>query len=124
MSLYYFQLEFLFASEFKCFTLIAIHKFIIMSNINFVQWISQGFGGGAPNKLKASAEGRGASFASDACRRHGRKLVCLHLCIIAHCTEYRLQLVGAAPPNPVLFVSPSISLINVGLYYRLTTGSE
>ena len=74
-SLYYFQLEFLFASEFKCFTLIAMHKFIIMSNINFVQWISQGFGGGAPNKLKASAEGRGASFASDACRRHGRKLV-------------------------------------------------
>ena len=46
-----------------------------MSNINIVQWISQGFGGGAPNKLKASAEGRGASFASDPCRRHGRKLV-------------------------------------------------
>ena len=26
-------------------------------------------------KLEASAEGRGASFASDTCRRHGRKLV-------------------------------------------------
>ena len=43
-----------------------------------MQWISQGFGGGAPNKLEASAEGRGASFASDPCRRHGRKLVSIH----------------------------------------------
>ena len=52
-----------------------MHRFIIERNINIVQWISQGFGGGAPNKLKASAEGRGASFVSDPCRRHGRKLV-------------------------------------------------
>ena len=52
-----------------------MHRFIIKRNVNIVQWISQGFGGRAPNKLKASAEGRGASFASDPCRRHGRKLV-------------------------------------------------
>ena len=35
----------------------------------------RGFGGNAPNKLKASAEGEGSELASDPCRRHGHKLV-------------------------------------------------
>jgi hypothetical protein len=35
----------------------------------------RGFGGNAPNKLKASAEGKGSELASDPCRRHGHKLV-------------------------------------------------
>src|SRR6266403_2168550 len=34
-----------------------------------------GFGGEAPNKLKACAEGKGSERASDPCRRHGHKLV-------------------------------------------------
>ena len=36
----------------------------------------RGFGGNAPNKLMASAEGEGSEHASDPCRRHGHKLVC------------------------------------------------
>ena len=35
----------------------------------------RGFGGNAPNKLMASAEGKGSELASDPCRRHGQKLV-------------------------------------------------
>jgi hypothetical protein len=35
----------------------------------------RGFGGNAPNKLMASAEGEGSELASDPCRRHGQKLV-------------------------------------------------
>jgi len=35
----------------------------------------QGFGGAAPNKLMASAEGKGGEPASHPCRRHGQKLV-------------------------------------------------
>ena len=35
----------------------------------------RGFGGNAPNKLMASAEGEGSEHASDPCRRHGHKLV-------------------------------------------------
>jgi hypothetical protein len=35
----------------------------------------RGFGGNAPNKLKASAKGKGSELASDPCRRHGHKLV-------------------------------------------------
>ena len=35
----------------------------------------RGLGGNAPNKLKASAAGKGSELASDPCRRHGQKLV-------------------------------------------------
>ena len=35
----------------------------------------RGFGGNAPNKLVARAEGEGSELASDPCRRHGQKLV-------------------------------------------------
>ena len=34
-----------------------------------------GFGGSAPNKLMARAEGTVSEHASDPCRRHGQKLV-------------------------------------------------
>ena len=37
--------------------------------------IKMGFGGNAPNKLKAHAVGKGSELASDPCRRHGQKLV-------------------------------------------------
>jgi hypothetical protein len=37
----------------------------------------RGFGGNAPNKLVARAEGEGSEHASDPCRRHGQKLVVL-----------------------------------------------
>jgi hypothetical protein len=43
----------------------------------------RGFGGNAPNKLKASAEGEGSELASDPCRRHGHKLV--HYLFLADC---------------------------------------
>jgi hypothetical protein len=46
--------------------------------------ISQGFGGGAPNKFEASAEGAGSEHASDPCRRHGQELV---LYINRQCTD-------------------------------------
>jgi hypothetical protein len=35
----------------------------------------RGFGDNAPNKLMASAEGKGSEHVSDLCRRHGHKLV-------------------------------------------------
>jgi len=35
----------------------------------------RGLGGNAPNKLKASAAGKGSELASDPCRRHSQKLV-------------------------------------------------
>ena len=35
----------------------------------------RGFGGNAPNKLMASAEGKGSELVSDLCHRHGQKLV-------------------------------------------------
>ena len=35
----------------------------------------RGFGGNAPNKLKASAEGEGSVLVSNLCRRHDHKLV-------------------------------------------------
>ena len=38
----------------------------------------RGFGGNAPNKLMASAEGEGSELASDPCRRHGQKLVLIY----------------------------------------------
>ena len=46
-------------------------------------WRQRGFGGNAPNKLMASAEGEGSERVSDPCRRHGHKLV--HYLFLTDC---------------------------------------
>ena len=43
-----------------------------------------GFGGSAPNKLMARAEGAGSERVSDPCRRHGQKLVLNYSSMFIH----------------------------------------